>query len=84
MYKKIASFKSLTSIVDNFWMNENLYIIYGAWKLPHKTLHAHSARCTQCIHKRLSQAETAEDSHTNEVHNNNPTPPKNFNYTYSS
>ena len=36
------------SILMNEWMNENLYTAHK--ELPHKTLHVHSTRYTQCMH----------------------------------
>ena len=43
-------------------MNENLYIAHK--KLPHKTLHVHSARYTQCIHVSSRKLKLPKDTHT--------------------
>ena len=49
----------------NEWMNVNLYIAHK--KLPHKTLHVHSARYTQCIHVSSRKLKLAKDTNTKKV-----------------
>ena len=57
-----AHLLALSHIYIYEWMNENLYIAHK--KLPHKTLHVHSARYTQCIHVSSRKLKPPKDMHS--------------------
>ena len=55
------------------WLAINVYIVCK--KLPHKTLHVHSARYTQCMHVSTCKLKLPRDIHTSKVQTPLPTHP---------
>ena len=45
-----CSFLVLRSVKQIEWTNESMKMMCGAWKVPHQTLHVHSARLTSYWH----------------------------------